>query len=314
MRFGQFFRIALFLLALCFLTESLGYLTHQAYNFFGILLLVFYGLSVFPFGEELRREDFSLQVVLLLIGFPFLPERFYSPASCRNGDFSLCPGASCPGKGCRRTGNPVTLLNRNRHFLFFPLLSFFSSSLVCATGTLSWLFPSSQPACRDASSLFFYLCGVTHSCYLPLFYSYRFFISAKKRPLFFYLSLISVPVLTAFYLMVMAYRPFYGKSLISLISDEGNFLRLFLGFLFEKDYPLTRYNYQMNGPVVLFFLYLIPLAFILWGRTISLGLTASKSGKFKNSVIFLFITVLATAVLTVDLPGTALSKETGCSL
>ena len=94
-----------------------------------------------------------------------------------------------------------------------------------------------------------------------------------------------------------------------LINDDNNFFRLFLGFLFEKDYPLTRHNYQMNGPLILFFLYMIPLFLILWGRNVESIPFGSKQGKLKNSLAFLLLTTLATSVLMTDLPGTLSEKR-----
>ncbi|MDX1779340.1 MAG: hypothetical protein R3339_10710, partial [Thermodesulfobacteriota bacterium] len=73
MRLSQFFRIALFLLVLSLLTESLGYLTHQVYNFLGIILLACYGLSVYPFGTKIRTKGlFILGLLLLIFSFLFL--------------------------------------------------------------------------------------------------------------------------------------------------------------------------------------------------------------------------------------------------
>ena len=67
MRLSQFLRIALFLLSLCLLTESLGYLTHQLYHFLGIFLLAFYGLTIFPFGKRITQGGLFILGCLLLI-------------------------------------------------------------------------------------------------------------------------------------------------------------------------------------------------------------------------------------------------------
>ncbi len=309
MRLGQFFRIALFLLSLCFLTESFGYLTHEAYNFFGILLLVFYGLSVFPCGGRITRGGLFFAGCLVLIVSLFFLNGTILQRLAGTGIFLFALGRLVQAKGADEQEIPILVLTVTATFYFF-LFYLYSPPAWYVLREFSLGF--SQAVSQVAGSSLLYsstFMGFPITVIFCVFIILAFFNSGRKRSLFFYLSFISVPILTGFYLMVMAYFPFYGKSLMSLIGDEGNFLSIFLGFLFEKDYPLTRYNYQMNGPVVLFVLYLIPLAFILWGRTITLGLTASKSGTFKNSVIFLFITVLATAVLTVDLPGTASAKK-----
>ena len=309
MRLSQFFRVALFLLVLSLLTESLGYLTHQLYNFLGILFLSCYGLSVYPFGATIRRRGlFLLGCLFLILSFLFLTGSILERLGGA-GIFLFALGLLIRAKDGEEQEISVLFLTVTVTFCFF-LFYLFSPPFWHILREFSLGF--SQTVSRGAgiqillSSTFI---GLPITVIFLIFILFAFLCSEKKRPFLFYLSLVFTLALTSCYLMVMAYAPFYGKALINLMSDEGSFLRLFLGFLFEKDYPLTRYNYQMNGPIVLFIFYLVPLFLILWGRTIKPGLTTSKSGNFKNGVIFLLLTVLATAVLTFDLPGTTSAKK-----
>ncbi|MBW1855892.1 MAG: hypothetical protein JRJ00_14645 [Deltaproteobacteria bacterium] len=63
MKLKSFFRIFLFLLALTFLAENLGYLTHQLYQFLGVMCLLFYGLSIFPFGKTTEKGGLFFSVL-----------------------------------------------------------------------------------------------------------------------------------------------------------------------------------------------------------------------------------------------------------
>ena len=67
MKWKLFLRTALFLLALNLLAENLGYLTHQLYQFLGILCIIFYGLSIFPFSKKTKRRGYLFAGYLLLI-------------------------------------------------------------------------------------------------------------------------------------------------------------------------------------------------------------------------------------------------------
>ena len=68
MNWKMFFRTALILLSLNFFAENLGYLTHQLYHFLGVTCLIFYGISIYPFGRSIERGGlFFLGCILLIL-------------------------------------------------------------------------------------------------------------------------------------------------------------------------------------------------------------------------------------------------------
>ena len=309
MKLKGFLRIALFLLSLCFLVETLGYLTHQLYQFLGVMCLIFYGLIIFPFDKRTEKGSLLFSGSLLLIISIF----FFSGSILHRlvgaGIFLFSMGLLLKSKGSEEGEIPLLLITLTVYF-YSLLYYLYSPPIWYGMKKVSLSFSRIASTLAGVPTLF-------SSTFLGLPITFLFFIfilitflcSGKKRPVFFSLSLVSLIILSGCYLALIGDFPVFGKGVMRLFGDEDNFLRLFLGFLLEKDYPLTRYNYQMNAPLLLFFLCFIPLVLILWGRnveTISLGL---RQGKLKNTLVFLLMTTLATSVLIVDLPGTLSEKR-----
>ena len=313
MKVRTFVRIALFLLAVNLLSENLGYLTHQLYQFLGMFLLVLYGVSIFPFSKRTERWGlFFSGCLLLIVSILFfsgsIPSRLVG-----TGTFLLSMGFILKSKGSEERELPLLFFTLTIYF-YFLLFYLYSPPVWYAMRETSLCFSHIIDTIAAAAPIFSStFLGLPITVLFLIFILLSFLCTGKKKPLLFSLSLASMIALSGYYLALVEYLPSLGKSTMRLFSDGDNFVRLFLGFLFEKDYPLTRYNYQMNAPLILFLLYLIPLLLILWGRkveTISLTLT---QGKLKYSLAFLLMTTLATAALTVDLPGT-LSKKKGVVL
>lgn len=309
MKWKQFLRIAIFLLALSFLAESLGYLTHQLHQFLGVICLIFYGLSIYPFGKSIEKGGlfFSGSLLMLISIFFFSGDILYRLAG--TGIFLFSLGLLLKSKDSEEREIPLLLLTVTIYF-YLSLFYLYSPPIWYAMREISLYLSGIVSKLAGVPILFSStFLGLPITFLFLTFILVSFLCSDKKKPFFFFLSLVSLIALSGCYLVLVGDFPVLGKSIIKLFSDENNFLRLFLGFLFEKDYPLNRYNYQMNAPLLLFSLYLTPLLLILWGRnveTISLG---SKQGKPKNTLAFLLMTTLATSVLMVDLPGTLSEKK-----
>jgi len=309
MKLRAFFRIALFLLAVNFLTENLGYCTHQLYQFLGIMLLISYGLSIFPFRQDTKERGLLfLGCFLLFISFLFLsgsiPSRVVGA-----GVFLFSLWLMVKGKGCEEREIPLLFITLTIYF-YFLLLYLYSPPLWYLMKKISLFFSATISTLTGVLILFSStFLGLPITFLFLIFILAAFLCSGKKKPVLFALSLISLIVLSGCYLVLIGIFPMIGKSSMRFLSDENNFFRLFLGFLFEKDYPLISYNYQMNAPLLLFLLYSISLVFILWGRngeTISPRVT---QGKLKYTLAFLLTTTLATSFLVIDLPGIPSKKK-----
>lgn len=309
MQWRQFLRIALFLLALNLLAENLGYLTHQIYQFLGITCLIFYGLSTIPFGKATEKTvPFLLGVFLLCISMFFLSNSILSRLA-GTGLFLISLGLLLSSKGEDEREIPLLLATVTIYFFFFLLylhsppfwygltrFSLYVSSVVSILTGVPILCASS-------------FLGIPITFLFLTFMLLSFFCSGRKKPLLFTFSLISFLFLSGCYLALVELLPAVGKSMMGSFSDDNNFARLFLGFLFEKDYPLTRNNYRMNAPLLLYFFYVIPLLLMLWKRNVENITPGSKQGKLKYTLAFLLAIIIATSVLTVDLPGTPSEKK-----
>lgn len=309
MKLKSFFRTILFLLALTFLAENLGYLTHQLYQFLGVMCLLFYGLSIFPFGKSIEKGGLFFSGCLLLIASIFF---FSGPILTRlvgTGIFLFSMGLLLKGKGSEEREMPLLVLTVVCYFYFY-IMYLYSPPVWYGMRGISLVFSriiSTLTAFPILLSSTF--SGIPLTFLFLIFITVFFLCSGKKKPLFFFLSLVSLIVLNSYYLILTGYLPAYGTFIIRLLNDQDSFFRLFLGFLFEKDYPLTHQNYQMNAPLLLFILYAIPLLLIFWRRNVENISLAIKNGKLKNSVIFLILTTLATSFLMIDRPGTFSEKR-----
>ena len=128
------------------------------------------------------------------------------------GMFLLFSGASSTGQRFGRAGNPLTLLNRNHHFLLFPLVSLFSPCLVCI-GELSLGFSRTVSQLAGIPLLFSStFMGLPITFIFLIFILLAFLCSGKQKPFFLYCSLVSLIALTSFYLMLMAYFPFLWEK------------------------------------------------------------------------------------------------------
>ena len=121
MELKQFLRIALFLLGLCFLTESLGYLTHQIYHFLGIFFLVCYGLSIFPFGKRIAQGGLFFSGCFLLILSVLLLSGSILPRLAGTGMFLFSLGLLVRAKGSEEQEIPLLFLTVTATFYFFLL-------------------------------------------------------------------------------------------------------------------------------------------------------------------------------------------------
>jgi len=309
MKLKVILRIGLFLLALNFLAENLGYLTHQLYQFLGIICLIFYGLSIFPFGKNIEKNGlFFSGCLLLILSIPFFGSSIL-PRLAGTGIFLFSMGLLLKSKGSEEKEIPLLLVTVAIYF-YFSLLYLYSPPAWYAMREISLYFSSIVSNLSGfpvlLSSTFF---GLPVTFLLLIFIIVSFFCSGKKKPIFFLLSLVFLIVLNSYYLILTGYFPAYGKIIMKFANNNDSFFRLFLGFLFEKDYPLTHHNYQMNGPFVLFLLYLIPLVLILWRRNVENISPVIKNGKLKNSLAFLLLTTLAASVLIIDVSGTLSEKR-----
>lgn len=309
MNMKPFFRIALFLLSLNLLAENLGYLTHQLYQFLGMTCLICYGLSIFPFGKHTEKKGPFFLGCLLLVVSVFLFSGSILSRMAGAGIFLFSLNLLIKSKGSKERELPLLFLTLTIYFYFLlfylyspPVWYVLRETALC----FSHIIDTIAAAAPIFSSTFL---GVFITVLFLIFILLSFLCSGKKKPLLFSLSLAFLIALSGYYPALVEYLPSLGKSAMQLFSDGDNFLRLFLGFLFEKDYPLTRYNYQMNAPLILFSLYLIPLLLILWGRKVETISPTLTQGKLKYSLVFLLMTTIATAVLTVDLPGTLSAKK-----
>jgi hypothetical protein len=309
MQWQQLLRIALVLLSLNFSAENFGYLTHQLYQFLGMICLLFYGLSIFPFNKNTERRGYFLAGCLLLIValFFFRGSILYRLAGTGIYLFSL--GFLLQSKEREEREIPLLLFTVTIYFLFFLLylhsppfwyglkeFSLYVSRVVSILTGVPILFAPS-------------FLGIPITFLSLTFILLAFLCSGRKKPAFFVFSLISLLFLSGYYLVLVELLPSLGKSMMGSFSNEDNFVRLFLGFLFEKDYPLTRYNYQMNAPLLLFFICLIPLLLILWKRNVETSSLKPKQGTLRYTLAFLITIALATAALTIDLPGRFSEKK-----
>ena len=309
MKLKIFFRLVLFLLALNLLAENLGYFTHQIYQFLGMFLLTFYGLSIFPFGKSTEKGGLLFSGYLLLIVSIFFFNGSILYRLVGTGIFLFSMELILKGKGSEEREIPLLLITLTIYF-YFLLFYLYSPPIWYGMKEFSLYFSNKISKLTGIPILFSStFLGLPTIFLFLIFILISFLCSGKKKPRLFFLSLASLPVLSGCYLILMGNFPVFGKSIMRLINDDNNFFRLFLGFLFEKDYPLTRYNYQMNGPIVLFFLYTIPLILILWGRNLEKISLMVKQGKLKNTLAFLLMITLATSVLMIDMPGTFSEKR-----
>ncbi len=310
MKMKTFLRIAIFLLALNFLAENFGYFTHQLYQLVGIICLIFYGLSIFPANRKTRNRGLLLTGYFLLIVSIFF---FSGPLLSRltgTAVFLYSMGLVLKSRDSEEKEIPLLISTVAICFFFF-LFYLYSPPFWNLMRGISFSFSSIVSRIAGTQVMF-----SSTFLGLPVFFVFLIFIliiffrSGKQRPTFLFKYIISLILLSGLYLVAVDVLPGFGKSIMELFTDKENFFRLFLGFLFEKDYPLTHYNYQMNAPLILFVFYLIPLFFIIRGSSMESVLSETGKAAPKNSLaVFLIITSLAACVLTVDLPGRPSEKN-----
>ena len=108
-KLNGFFRITIFLLALNFLAENLGYLTHQLYQCLGMSCLFFYGLSLFPFGKSTEKGGLFLSGCLLLIVSLFFFSGSILSRLAGTGAFLFSMGLILKSKGSEEKEIPLLL-------------------------------------------------------------------------------------------------------------------------------------------------------------------------------------------------------------
>jgi hypothetical protein len=303
MRIKRFLRISLFLLAVNLLAENVGYFTHQLYQFLGMALLCCYGLSIFSPGRRTERVALLLAgLVLLGVSLLFLsgsiPHRLAGA-----GIFLLGLLFCLRSRGEQAHEVPVLIVTVTAYFYFF-LFSLYSPPFWLALKGISLSCSRAVGSLIGVPALFAStFLGLPVTVLMVIFILVVFMGSNRERPLLFILSLASLVVLNVFYLFVMEGMSRWGNVLMGLFSDPENFMRLFLGFLFEKKYPLAQCNYLMYGPLVLCLLYLIPSALILWRREAVAAGPRPNKGRLKYAAAFLLATVIAGSLLVVDVPG-----------
>jgi hypothetical protein len=303
MRLKQFVRIALFILALCFLTESLGYLTHELYRYAGAVLLVFYGLSIVPFGSKTEKAGlFFLGWLLLILSFLLpggpVPSRLAGAAL-----FVFALHLLARSKGAEQQELPV-LLAATVLTYGFSLLYLYSPPFWFWLKEVSLLFSTAVSRLSGIPVLFSStFLGVTISFIFLAAIALVFFCCGRRKPRLLFLSLLALPALNGLYLVIMGLLPRAGEALMTVFPEENGFFGCLLVFLFEKESPLAHYNYQMYAPLLLFFLYLLPLFLVCRAGGVTAAGPRSGRGKKRNAAAFLILTVMATAVVTVDIPG-----------
>lgn len=309
MKIMRFLRISLFLLAVNLLAENLGYFTHQLYQFMGIVALFFYGLSIVPLGKKTERGMlFFAGCILLGVSLFFLSGTILHRL-VGTGIFLSALGLCLRGKGLQEQELPSLMVTVAVYFYFF-LFYLYSPPFWLALKQLSLNFSSAVGSLMNVPVLFSStFLGFPVTVLMLVFILTAFTGSGRARPLLFALSLVSLVVLNGAYLLGMETMPRWGSRLVGLFSDDGNFIRLFLGFLFENQYPLTRFNYLMYGPLVLCLLYLIPLALILWKRDLGTAGVSQNTGRPKYALLFLLATILSVSLLVADFPGSPSSNR-----
>jgi len=305
----MFFRISLYLLALNFFAENFGYLTHQLYQFLGIACVSFYGFSAVPLGRKTKKRGLFLAgCMLCLISLLFfsgsIPFRLAGTAV-----FLLAMKLFLKSKNDEEKEIPLLLCTTTLYF-YSMLLHLYSPPFWYGMNKMALAFSTFESTISGVPILFSStFLGVPITSLVFIFTLTLFFSSGRKKPFLLILSLIAMVIVNGCYLMVIHALPLWAKSVIKLFTDQNNFIRFFLGFLFEKDYPLTCYNYQMNAPVVLFVLYLIPLSLIFWKRNLGTIGAMVTQGTVQYSLALLLTTTLATSFLTIDLPGKHSEKK-----
>ena len=280
MRLKQFVRMALFILALSFLTESLGYLTHELYRYSGAALLVFYGLSVFPFGAKTERVGlFCAGWLLLALSFFFLGGSILSRLA-GTALFIFALGCLAQSKGAEQLELPVLLAATVLTYAF-SLLYLYSPPFWFWLKEVSLLFSTAVSRLSGIPVLFSStFLGVTISFIFLAVMLLIFFYYGRRKPRLLFLSLPALPVLNGLYLIIIGCIPRAGEVLMAVFPEETGFFGRLLLFLFEKESPLAHYNYQMYAPILLFFFYLLPLAVVC--RAGGVAAAGPRSGRGKK--------------------------------
>jgi hypothetical protein len=294
--------MALFLLALSFLTESLGYLTHELYRYSGIALLVFYALSIYPFEAKTEKRALFFSGWLLLVLSFFMGGSVLSGIA---GSALLIFALGClvTSKGAEQQELPVLLAAAVITF-GFSLLYLYSPPFWFWLKEVSLLFSTAVSRLSGMPVLFAStFLGATISFIFLSAIALVFFYCGRRKPRLLFLSLLALPVLNGLYLVIIGLLPRAGEALMTVFPEENGFFGRLLVFLFEKESPLAHYNYQMYAPLLLFFLYLLPLAVICRAGGVTEAGPHLGRGKKRNAAAFLILTVMATAVVTVDIPG-----------
>ncbi|WP_207678044.1 DUF4350 domain-containing protein [Desulfonema magnum] len=342
----MFFRISLLFLALCFLTESLGYLTHQLYQFLGVFFLTLYGLIRYPLGSKIEnREMFFTGSVLLIISvFFFQGEIIYRVGGTV---FFLCSLWLLLRSKNAEQGGLFPLILTTVFYFYFLLFYLYSPPFWYAVKQFSLSFStlisrfSGDPVIFSSTYL-----GIPIIILFLIFIMVSFFCSVKKEWKLFLLSSFLLILMNGLYLILAGKMPALSAPVLKFLETENHFLKVFLTFLFEENYPLPRYNYLMNSPILLFVLCLIPLYLILLKRDFKdfsfefiqikklfpfrsarkseseqslpdLEISQEQpSGNFISYVIkkkyvlmFLFLIAAATSMLVTDMPGKTSPKK-----
>jgi hypothetical protein len=303
MRLKQFLRMALFLLVLSFLTESLGYFTHELYRFAGAALLIFYGLSVYPVGVKNEHSGlFFSGWMLLFLSLFFLGGSILSRLA-GTSLFVFALGLVVQSKGAEQQELPVLLAAAVLTYVF-SLLYLYSPPLWFWLKELSLLFSTAVSRLSGIPVLFAStFLGLTVSFIFLATMLLIFFCSGRRKTGLFCVAVFLLPVASGLYLIIIGYLPRAGGALLALFPDTNSFISLVLTFLFAMESPLSRFNYQMNAPLVLFCLYLIPL-YLVFRSCSEEGGPPVRKGRKRNAAAFAILFMLATAVLVTDIPGT----------
>jgi len=267
----RFFKISLLFLALCFLTESMGYLTHQLYQFMGIFFLTLYALICYPFETEIENITRFLGGGFLLIISVCL---FRGELLYRVGGtvFFLCSIQLFVRSKGAEGGEFLPLILTLTFYFYFLLFYLYSPPFWYAVKQSSLYFStvvsglSGDPVIFSSTYL-----GIPITSLFLIFILATFLCAKGKEWGLFLLSVFMLVLMNGVYLILTGKLPVLASPVLKFVGNENNFLQAFLKFLFESSYPLPNHNYLMNSQVLLFALCLIPLCVILFkeGTTLS---------------------------------------------
>ncbi len=306
----RFFKISLVFLSLCFSTEALGFLPHPLYRFLGLFCLALYGLWCFPFGIEIQnRARFSASGMLVVISLLF----FHGDIVWRVGGtvlFLIAFERLIKDKDSG-TDEFLPLVTAITFYFYFLIFYLHSPPFWLAVKQFSISFStlvsgiSGVPVVLSSTFL-----GIPVTALFLIFMIVTCFFPGKgKRPGFFILCLFMLVFMNTVYLVLLGKMPELMKPVLKGLADKDHFLNAFFSFLFADDYPLKRFNFLINSPVLLFVL-CMPALFLLMVKTDFKAFSmAAGAVKKRYALGFLLSGAAAVSLLLIDAPAGLSQKK-----